>query len=115
MRSRVTRSPLTQAASLPGDRHRTTRGATTGDARHWSSQSNRKGQATSTERRLVKRAQLARMQGVAALAQEIERRQTDLEVLGHRPLVEGIGGPRQLDLAVQWLVGHAQQRTVRHA
>ncbi len=36
-------------------------------------------------------------------------------MLGDRPLVEGVGGAGQLDLAMQRLVGDAKQRAVRHA
>src|SRR6476620_2766330 len=61
----------------------------------------------SAERRLVEGAQLARMQRLTAHAQEIERLEADLEVLSHRTFVEGVGGARQLDLAVQRLVGDA--------
>src|SRR6476660_6510852 len=68
----------------------------------------------SAERRLVEGAQLARMQRLPAHAQEIERLEADLEVLSHRALVEGVGGARQLDLAVQRLVGDAQQRAIGH-
>ena len=32
--------------------------------------------------------------------------------LGHCPLVEGVGGARQLDLAVERLVGHTEERAV---
>ena len=68
-----------------------------------------------TEWRLVEGAKFARMQRVAALAQQIERSETDLEMLGHRTLVEGVGGARQLDLAVKGLVRHAEQRALGHA
>ena len=36
-------------------------------------------------------------------------------MLADRALVEGVGLARQLDLAVQRLVGHAEQRPVGHA
>src|SRR5438477_358140 len=69
----------------------------------------------SPEGRLVERAQLARMQALAAMPQDLERREADLEMLADRAVVEARCGARQLDLAVQRLVGDAEQRAVRHA
>src|SRR5262245_45506774 len=69
----------------------------------------------SPERRLVETSELARMQRVAARAQEIERLQADLQMLGDGALVKGIGGAGQLDLAVERLVRYAQQRAVGYA
>src|SRR5687768_12854129 len=66
------------------------------------------------ERRLVEAAQLARMQGRALLAQDVDGRQADLQVLADRALVEGVRLAGQLDLAVQRLVRDAEQRSVRH-
>ena len=48
-------------------------------------------------------------------AQRVERREADLQMLADRALVEGVGRARQLDLAVQRLVGDAEQRAVGHA
>src|SRR5262245_27929312 len=67
------------------------------------------------KRRLVEGAQLARMQGILPLAQEVERLQSDLEMLRDRAFIEGIGRARQLDLAVQRFVGDAEQGAVGHA
>jgi uncharacterized protein len=69
----------------------------------------------SPERRLIKGAQLARMDARAGLLQQGDRLDADLEVLVHGPLVEGVGRARQLDLAMQRLVGDAEQGAVGHA
>ena len=52
---------------------------------------------------------------MSALAQEVERLDADLEMLADRALVEGVGLAGQLDLAVQRLVGDAEQGAVGHA
>ena len=52
--------------------------------------------------------------GVLAL-QHLQRGNADLQVLPDRALVERVGGARQLDLAVQRLVGDAEQRPIGHA
>src|SRR5688572_26050686 len=67
------------------------------------------------ERRLVETAQFAAVKAVALVAQQVERLDPDSEVLADRPLVEGIGLTRQLQFAVQRLIGHAQQRPIRNA
>src|SRR6185295_14874640 len=64
----------------------------------------------SPERRLVEAAELAAVQRVAALAQQVEGLEADLQVLADGRLVERAGRARQLDLAVQGLVGDTQQR-----
>ena len=51
----------------------------------------------------------------ALAAQDVERRKADHQVLADRALVEGVGGAGQLDLAMQRLVGDAEQRAVGHA
>ncbi len=48
-------------------------------------------------------------------AQHVECRQSHLEMLRDGPVVERIGGARQLDLAVERLVGDAEQRAVGYA
>ena len=63
--------------------------------------------ARSPERRLVEAPELARMQRVVGALQEAYCRDADLQMLGDRALVEGVGGAGQLDLAMQRLVGHA--------
>src|SRR5690606_36941824 len=68
-----------------------------------------------SERRLVEGAQLARVQARALGPQQLHRLNADLQMLGDRAFVETVGLSRQLDLAVQRLVRHAQQRPVRHA
>jgi hypothetical protein len=55
---------------------------------------------TSAERRLLKRTKLARMERLAALFQELDGGQPDLEMLGNGRLVKGIRRARQLDLAM---------------
>ncbi len=55
------------------------------------------------------------MQAAAFLAQQVHRGDADLDVFGDGPFVEAVGLARQLDLAVQRLVGHAQERAVGHA
>ena len=67
------------------------------------------------ERRLVEAAQFARMKRGEFAAHAVERCEADLQVLAHRALVEGVGGAGQLDLAVQRLVGNAEQGAVGHA
>ena len=81
-------------------------------ARHtWSAS----GPESLPERRFVEAAQLARVQRTELAAQNVERGQPDAEVFAERALVERAGAAGQLDLAVQRLVGDAQQRAVRHA
>src|SRR5262245_29512958 len=63
----------------------------------------------SPEGRLVEAAQLARVQRVASRAQKVKSLEADIQMLCDGALVKGIGGAGQLDLAVQRLVGHAQQ------
>ena len=67
------------------------------------------------KRRLLERAQLARVQRLAPRLQQLDRCEADLQMLRDGGLVERVGGARQLDLAVQRLVGDAQQRAVGHA
>ncbi len=55
------------------------------------------------------------MQPRAFGTQALARAYADLQVAGDRLLVEHVGLPRQLDLAVERLVGHAQQRAVGDA
>jgi hypothetical protein len=43
------------------------------------------------------------------LAQQLDGAHADAQVLVHARAVEGVGHARQLDLAVQRLVAHAQQ------
>ncbi len=54
------------------------------------------------------------MQRVQLGAQQVQRSDADLQVLAHRTFVERIRRTRQLDFAVQRLVGYAQQGAVRH-
>src|SRR5690606_11048100 len=70
---------------------------------------------TLTERGFVEAAQLARVQRLHLIAQQIQGRQADAQVLVHRSLIEGVGGAGQLDLAVQRLVRYAQQGAVGYA
>src|SRR3569623_2170865 len=67
------------------------------------------------ERRLVEAPELARVQRAQLAAQQVDRLEADAQVLAHRALVEARGGAGQLDLAVQRLVGDAQQGAVGHA
>ncbi len=61
-------------------------------------------------------AQLAAVQpGHAAGTQDVDGAHADAQMLVHALAVEVVGHARQLDLAVQRLVGHAQQRAVGHA
>ena len=60
-----------------------------------------------SQRRLVKAAQLAAVEAVAFLAQQRQRFDADAQMLADRTFVEGIGLPRQLDLAMQRLVADA--------
>ena len=71
--------------------------------------------ASLAQRRLVEAAQLARVQALAFAAQEAERLDADPEVLADRALVEVVGLPGQLELAVDRLVRHAEQSPVGHA
>src|SRR5690606_1704714 len=64
------------------------------------------------KQRLIKTAQLARVQTTHLAAQQFQRRNAYVQMLGHRPLIEGPRRPRQLQLAVQRLVRHAQQGAV---
>src|SRR5882672_9778666 len=74
------------------------------------------GSPASAEPRFIKAPELARMQLVGAgLAQEVDGLEADLQVLLHALAIEGIGHGRELDLAMQRLVGDAQQRAVGHA
>src|SRR5262245_24826258 len=61
------------------------------------------------KRRLLERAQLARVQRLAPRLQELDGGKPDLEVLRHGRLVERVGGAGQLDLAMQRLVRNAEQ------
>ena len=67
-----------------------------------------------SERRFVEGSQLSRMQAVTALLEQIECGKADLQMLGDRRLVESVGRPWQLDLAMQRLVGDAKKRAVGH-
>src|SRR5215203_1753049 len=73
------------------------------------------GSVRSAERGLVEAAELARMERRALAAQDIQRREADHQVLADGAFVEGVGGPGQLNLAVQRLVGDAEQGSVRNA
>src|SRR5271157_914222 len=75
----------------------------------------RNGAAGSAEGGFVEGAQLARMQGIAAFLEQVESGKPDLQMLGNRGLVERARRPRQLDLAMQRLIGNAKQRAVGDA
>src|SRR3954470_10190769 len=75
-----------------------------GDARH----------GESPEWRFVEATQLARVQGRALAAQDVERGKSNLQVLTDGPLIKSAGRARQLDLAMQRLVRDAKQRAVGH-
>src|SRR5580765_6178171 len=66
------------------------------------------------ERWLVEAAELAGVEAGPLLAQEVHGRHADLQVLADGAVVEGVGLAGQLDLAVQRLVGNAQQGAVGH-
>src|SRR6266481_32042 len=68
-----------------------------------------------SKRRLVEAAELARMQRTQFAAQQAQRLQADAQVLADRPPIEARGRAGQLDLAMQRLVGDAEQGAVRHA
>src|SRR5436190_143978 len=67
------------------------------------------------ERRLVEAAKLARMELGAFALQDAQRLDTDSQMLADRPLVKGVGLPGQLDLAVERLVGDAEQGAIGHS
>src|SRR3954465_10242429 len=69
----------------------------------------------STKRRLVEAAQLARVQAVDLALEDVDCGQTDPEMLADRAFVKSDRRAGQLDLAMQRLVGHAQQSSIRHA
>ncbi len=52
------------------------------------------------------------MEAVSPPFEEVESGKADLQMLGDRRLVEGVCRARQFDLAVQRLVGDAEQRAV---
>lgn len=54
------------------------------------------------------------MRRAALHFEHIKRRNTDIEMLAHGPLIERIRRARQLDLAMQRLVRHAKQRAIGH-
>src|SRR4051812_46029396 len=66
------------------------------------------------ERGLVEAAQLPRMHRGPLSTQDIDGSQADHEMLADGTLIEGIRRPWQLDLAMQRLVGYAQQGAVGH-
>jgi hypothetical protein len=67
------------------------------------------------KRDLGEAAQLARMQPLGFLLLEpLQRLEADLEMLADALAIELAGHARELDLAMQRLVGDAQQRTVGH-
>src|SRR5258708_29364341 len=71
--------------------------------------------STSSKRRIVEAAELARVQArFAALAQDAQRLEPDRQVLADPLAIEGVRHAAQLDLAVQRLVRDAQQGPVRH-
>jgi hypothetical protein len=59
------------------------------------------------EWRLVEAPELARVQARPLLTQQVDGGDADPQMLRDRPFVEGVGLARQLDLAMQGLVGHA--------
>ena len=69
----------------------------------------------STERRFIKAAQLARMQGVELAAHQVHGSNADFQMLADRALIEGIGRTWQFDFTVQRFVRHTQQRAIRDA
>src|SRR5688500_14664063 len=64
--------------------------------------------------RLVEASKLARVELGAVALQDSKGLDSDPQVLADRPLIEGVGLARQLDLAVERLVRDAQQGPVRH-
>src|SRR5690606_9283025 len=70
---------------------------------------------TSAERGLVERAQLAGMQRLSTLPQQLKSLQSNLQMLPHRCLVKCVGRTRQFVLAVERLVRDAEESAVRHA
>jgi hypothetical protein len=55
------------------------------------------------------------MQFVTFRPQQIDGANANLQMLGDRPFIETVGLARQLNFAVQRLIGDAQQRAVRDA
>ena len=66
------------------------------------------------KRRLVEAAQFARVERLAFLLEHAERFDADPQMLADRSFVKGIGLAGQLHLAVQGLVGNAQEGAVGH-
>ena len=58
----------------------------------------------SPEGRLVEAPELAGVELANVAAQLLDGLQPDQQVLAHRPVIEGVGRSRQLDLAMQRLV-----------
>src|SRR5450830_294317 len=68
-----------------------------------------------TESRFAETAQLATVQLLdAMIAQQLQRANANLQMLRHPLLIKAVRHARQFDLAVQRLVGYAEQGAVRH-
>ena len=71
-------------------------------------------QSVLPERRLVKGSELAAVQAIACLTQQIAGLYSDLKMCGNRFFVKTVGLARQFDFAVQRLIRHTEQRSIRH-